>query len=204
MAFVDSYPGRRVPVLAPTTWCSDGFPVSTTLNRNCGTSYPYPLTPHTPSSLTGRGTFQGTSLGPQWECNHNPDPKYYNGNNGLTLRTAIVTNDLYSVRNTLTNRILEPQSYATIELTINNMKPGDRSGLAMLRDSSAYVAIIDNGSTLRVSMVQGLNMDSNWNTASTGSEVAGINLPGDTSKFWLWASADIHSDSGRTAIFTVV
>lgn len=201
MAFVDSYPGGRVPVLAPITWGSDGFPAIATVNGGWGTSYPYPLTPHTLLSPTGKDTFQGTSLAPQWEWNHNPDPNYYSVNNGLTLRTAKVTNDLYAARNTLTHRILGPQSYATIELTINNMKPGDRSGLAMLRDSSAYIAVINNSGTLRVSMVQGLTMDSNWNTASTGSEVAGINLPSGTSKIWLRASADIHPGSGRTAAF---
>lgn len=201
MAFVDSYPGGRVPVLAPITWGSDGFPVITTVNGGWGTSYPYPLTPHTLSSPTGKDTFQGTSLGPQWEWNHNPDPNYYSVNNGLTLKTAKVTNDLYAARNTLTHRILGPQSYATIQLTINNMKPGDRSGLAMLRDSSAYVAVINNSGTLRVSMVQGLTMDSNWNTASTGNEVAGVNLPSGTSTIWLRASADIHPGSGRTAVF---
>jgi beta-xylosidase len=26
MAFVDNYPGGRIPVLAPVTWGSDGFP----------------------------------------------------------------------------------------------------------------------------------------------------------------------------------
>lgn len=201
MAFVDSYPGGRVPVLAPITWGSDGYPVIETVNGGWGTSYPYPLTPQVLASPTGADTFQGTTLGPQWEWNHNPDPNYYTVNNGLTLKTVTITNDLYAARNTLTHRILGPQSTATIELMISNMKPGDRTGLAMLRDSSAYVGIINNNGTLRVSMVQGLSMDSNWNTVSTGSEVAGVNLPGNTAKIWLRAFANIEPGSGRTATF---
>ncbi|KAH1339961.1 hypothetical protein KXV68_009536 [Aspergillus fumigatus] len=201
MAFVDSYPGGRVPVLAPITWGSDGFPVITTVNGGWGAQYPYPLTPRPLSSPTGKDTFQGTTLGPQWEWNHNPDPTYYSVNNGLTLKTATVTTDLYAARNTLTHRILGPDSTATIELTISNMKPGDRSGIAMLRDSSAYVAVINNNGAFRVSMVAGLTMDANWNTLSTGSEVAGVNLSGSPSKIWLRAYANIQPGSGRTASF---
>lgn len=29
MAFIDAYPGGRIPVLAPVTWGSDGFPAVT-------------------------------------------------------------------------------------------------------------------------------------------------------------------------------
>lgn len=202
MAFVDSYPGGRVPVLAPITFGSDGFPVITTVNGGWGTSYPYPMTPQVLASPTGTDTFQGTSLGPQWEWNHNPDSSSYSINNGLTLRTATVTNDLYAARNTLTHRILGPQSYAIIDLTIGNMHSGDCSGLAMLRDSSAYVAVINNGGTFRVSMVEGLTMDSGWNTLSTGHEVSGLNLPSGTSKIWLRAAANIQPGSGRTATFS--
>ncbi|RHZ68344.1 hypothetical protein CDV55_106613 [Aspergillus turcosus] len=201
MAFVDSYPGGRVPVLAPITWGSDGFPAITTVNGGWGTQYPYPLTPHTLTPPTGKDTFQGTTLGPHWEWNHNPDPSYYSVNNGLTLKAATVTTDLYAARNTLTHRILGPDSTATIELTISNMKPGDRSGLAMLRDSSAYVAVINNNGAFRLSMVAGLTMDANWNTLSTGSEVAGVNLSGSPSKIWLRAYANIQPGSGRTASF---
>ena len=202
MAFVDAYPGGRVPVLAPITWGSDGFPQVTTVNGGWGTSYPYPMTPQISSSPTGTDTFRGTSLGPQWEWNHNPDTNSFTVNNGLTLRTATKTNDLYSARNTLTHRILGPQSYATVELSIGSMLSGDRSGLAMLRDSSAYVAVVNNGGTFRVSMVSGLTMDSNWNTQSTGQEVAGTNLPAGTSKIWLRAAANIQPGSGRTATFS--
>ena len=44
------------------------------------------------------------------------------GGSGLNLRTATVTNDLYSARNTLTHRIQGPTSTATIELDYSAMK----------------------------------------------------------------------------------
>ena len=42
MAFEDLYPGGRIPVLAPVTWSSDGWPSVTLVNKAWGNSYPYP------------------------------------------------------------------------------------------------------------------------------------------------------------------
>jgi beta-xylosidase len=74
MAFVDAYPGGRVPVLAPITWTADGWPVLQLVNGAWGTSYPPPNLPPPPRAVkppTGTDTF--TTMGPEWEWNHNPD-----------------------------------------------------------------------------------------------------------------------------------
>jgi cell division protein FtsI/penicillin-binding protein 2 len=52
-----------------------------------------------------------------------------------------VTDDLYAARDTLTHRILGPTSTATIVMNDAGMKDGDRAGLAMFRDSSAWVGV---------------------------------------------------------------
>jgi beta-xylosidase len=78
LAFVDSDPGGRVPVLAPISWTSDGWPRITTANGAWGTSYPFPnLTSRPVKPVTGVDTFHGTTLGPQWEWNHDPDTSKY-------------------------------------------------------------------------------------------------------------------------------
>ncbi|KAJ3030597.1 hypothetical protein HDV00_008842 [Rhizophlyctis rosea] len=200
MAFVDSYPGGRVPVLAPITWGSDGFPTITTVNGAWGSSYSYPLSQHTLPAHTGTDTFSGTALSPQWEWNHNPDTTLFSVNNGLNLNTATVTGDLYSARNTLTHRILGPTSSATIYLSYSNMKDGDRAGLALLRDTSAWIGIQNTGGAFRISFWTGLTMDTNWNTASAGSETASATLNGGTG-VWLRVHADIRPGSGRVGTF---
>jgi beta-xylosidase len=203
MSFVDSYPGGRVPALAPITWTSDGWPRIQTVNGAWGTSYPRPNLPPPPrpvKPLTGTDTFTGTTLGPQWEWNHNPDNTKWAVNNGLRLQTATVTNDLYSARNTLTHRIQGPTSTATITLDLSGMRDGDRTGLAMLRDSSAWIGVKRDGGRNRVVMVNNLTMDSNWNTTNTGSEVASANFTG--SRIWLRANADIRPGTGRQARFS--
>jgi beta-xylosidase len=200
MAFQDAYPGGRVPVLAPITW-QNNWPVITTVNGAWGSQYPAPNIPKSSKTVrpaTGTDTF--SSLGPDWEWNHNPDTSKYSVGNGLKLSTATVTTDLYNARNTLTRRILGPSSTATIELNYSSMADGDRAGLAMLRDTSAWIGVKRDGSSYRLIMQNGLTMGTNWVTSSTGSEVASAAISGG--RVWLRVNANIRPGSGRQATFS--
>ncbi|KAG8701717.1 hypothetical protein FRC09_005174 [Ceratobasidium sp. 395] len=200
MAFIDAYPGGRIPVLAPVTWGSDGFPAVTLVNGKWGDSYTDPATAHPVPSLTGVDYFTGSALGPQWEWNHNPDTTKFFVGAGLVLKAATVTTDLYQARNTLSHRILGPISTATIKLSYGSMKDGDRAGLVLLRDVSAWVGVRRDSGAYTVAMVSGLTMDTNWNTNSTGSAVASASISGGT--IWLRATADIRPSGPRTVNFS--
>ncbi|MBO9555889.1 family 43 glycosylhydrolase [Cellulomonas sp.] len=202
MAFVDAYPGGRVPALAPISWSADGWPTVQTVNGGWGATYPKPniTTTKTVASMIGPDTFAGPTLGPRWEWNHNPDTSKFTVSNGLRLQTATVTNDLYNARNTLTHRIQGPSSTATIELDYSTMRDGDRAGLAMLRDSSAWIGVRRDNGVTRVSMTNGLTMDGSWNTTGTGTEAASASVSGG--RIWLRATADIRPGSGRQATFS--
>jgi beta-xylosidase len=203
MSFVDAYPGGRVPALAPITWTSDGWPTIQTVNGAWGATYPKPNIPasgRTVKPMIGTDTFTTTTLGPQWEWNHNPDNTRWSAGSGLRLQTATVTNDLYAARNTLTHRIQGPTSTATVELDYSTMRDGDRAGLAMLRQSSAWVGVKRDNGANRVVMVNNLTMDGSWNTTGTGTEVAGTAVSGG--RIWLRVSADIRPGSGRQARFS--
>jgi beta-xylosidase len=200
MAFIDAYPGGRIPALAPITWTSDGWPELQLVDGAWGTSYPYPVTPREVEPLTGVDTFEGTALTPKWEWNHNPDTTRFTVDNGLTLQTATVTDDLYQARNTLTHRIQGPTSTATIELDVSGMTDGDRAGLAILRDASAWIGVTRDGGANRVVMVDGLTMDGDWNTTGTGTEQAGADLTGD--QVWLSVTADVTPGAPGTATFS--
>jgi hypothetical protein len=80
------------------------------------------------------------------------------------------------------------------------MANGDRAGLAMLRDSSAWIGIRKDNGTTRVSMTTGLTMNSSWATTGTGSEAAGATVSGG--RIWLRVAADIRPGAGRTATFS--
>ncbi|MFC4901683.1 family 43 glycosylhydrolase [Streptosporangium amethystogenes subsp. fukuiense] len=202
MSFVDAYPGGRVPALAPITWTGDGWPTIQTVNGGWGVNYPKPniQTSKTVRSMIGSETFTSSTLGHQWEWNHNPDNTRWSTGNGLRLQTATVTGDLYNARNTLTHRIQGPSSTATIELDYSQMANGDRSGLAMLRDQSAWIGLKRDNGTTRVVMTNGLTMNSSWQTTGTGTEAASANVSGG--RIWLRVNADIRPGSGRQARFS--
>ncbi|GID48684.1 xylosidase [Actinoplanes capillaceus] len=201
MAFTDAFPGGRVPTLAPITWSND-WPVLTTVNGRWGATYPKPNigTTRTVQPMIGPDMFTSATLGHRWEWNHNPDTSRFSVGNGLRLSTATVTNDLYNARNTLTHRIQGPASTATIDLDHSSMANGDRAGLAMLRDSSAWIGVRKDNGVTRVSMTNGLTMNSNWATTGTGTEAAGATVTGG--RIWLRVTADIRPGSGRTATFS--
>ena len=203
LAFVDAYPGGRVPALAPVPWGPDDWPTLQTVDGAWAATYPYPDVPRPPATVrppAGTDSFTTAALGPDWEWNHNPDDTRWSTGNGLTLRTATVTDDLYAARNTLTHRILGPTSTATIRLDYSTMADGDRAGLAMLRDSSAWIGVRRDGEAYRVSMTTDLTMDGDWNTTGTGSEVAAAEVVGGA--IWLRVRADVRPAGDRQARFS--
>ncbi|EOD43516.1 putative xylosidase glycosyl hydrolase protein [Neofusicoccum parvum UCRNP2] len=203
MSFIDAYPGGRMPVLAPITWDDEGWPSVTLVNGAWGQTYPSPdvlAAPATVEPPTGIDTFSGSALSHQWEWNHNPDNTKWSLDGGLRLQTATVTDDLYAARNTLTHRILGPASTGTIVLDFSSMADGDRAGLSLFRDQSAWIGIVkDNGAT-KIAMWDDITMDADWNTNSTGSEVASADISG--SRVWLRLAADIAPAGTKQGVFS--
>ncbi|HEY6877892.1 MAG TPA: glycoside hydrolase 43 family protein [Polyangiales bacterium] len=196
IGFNDAYPGGRIPVMIPVSW-NDGWPSVQLVNGKFGGSYPFPDLPCGADKVAPRNTpesFMKPKLGPEWEWNHNPDDSKWSAGDGLTLKTATVTNDLYAARNTLTRRIEGPVSIATMELDSSGMQNGDVAGLAALRDRSAWIGVKKSGGATRIVMTTGIDMNTSWQTTSTGTEVASAELRGD--KVWLRVEANIRTDSG--------
>lgn len=141
---------------------------------------------------TGLDSFQGTSLSNEWEWNHNPDNNAWSLNNGLQLRTATVTNDLFSARNTLTRRIPGPKSAGTFRIDVSGLKDGDRAGAVLFRDIAAYIGVHKTGNTASLVMVDKVNLGTNWVTSSTGTVAAtGPTLAANVKEVWLKIKADI-------------
>jgi beta-xylosidase len=197
VGFNDSYPAGRIPVMAPITW-EDGWPVLTRVDGEWGASYPFPNLPcgsNRVSAPPNPETFAEPALGHEWEWNHNPDNTKWTSGDGLVLGTATVTDDLYAARNTLTRRMPGPTPTATIELDYSTMQNGDVAGIAALRDVSAWIGVKkgSDGAT-RVVMTNGVNLDSSWNTSSTGTEVGSAAVSGG--KIWLRVEANVRTDGG--------
>lgn len=196
-AFVDAYPGGRIPMLAPITWDEDGWPVLVTdEDGGWGREYPMPVeTNKTVAPLTSTDTFQGGRLSPHWEWNHNPDNSKWNlTDRGLVLKTATVTDDLYSARNTLTRRNLGPFSSGTFHIDVSNMADGDRAGAVLLRDHSGYVGVWKDGNGTTIVHVDDMQLtatSTTWETTSNGTvEVTGPVLASNDA--WFRIAVDVR------------
>ncbi|KAF7375198.1 Xylosidase glycosyl [Mycena sanguinolenta] len=201
MSFTDAYPGGRIPILAPITWGSDGFPALTTVNGAWGASFPYPAVQTTVTPMTGTDTFAGTALGPMWEWNHNPDTTSFTVNDGLTLRTATVTDDLYAARNTLTRRIHGPIGTGTVVIDFTNMADGDRVGLAAFRHVTAWIGVLRDGNTYSVGFTNNITQSEvDWSTTSIGTTVASV--PIAVKKIWLRVVVNVAPETSQTAVFS--
>ncbi|KAJ7291912.1 glycosyl hydrolase [Mycena rebaudengoi] len=199
MGFSWSYPNGRIPCLVPVTWSTDSWPVPTLSNGQVAASYPNTLVQHADvNNLTGVDRFAGTSLGVQWEWNHDPDTTNFTVSNGLTLRTASITTDWYRARNTLTHRQLGPISTATIKMNFSGMKAGDRAGLGLFRDVSAYIGVWRSGSAFMVHMVNNITMNFSWVTTNEGTTAASAVVTGTTVWFRVISNS---STAGNLATF---
>ncbi|THY99151.1 Arabinanase/levansucrase/invertase, partial [Aureobasidium pullulans] len=199
LSFIDAYPGGRSPALAPFVFDSQGWP-SLKATNGFAIENPYPVIPVPVKSATGTDTFSSGKLGPRWEWNHNPDTSKFSfaAGGGLVLKTASVTKDLYHAKNTLTHRILGPDSTATIQLDISQMTSTDQAGLSLFRDNSAYIGI-RNGVVI---LQRDITMGAAWNTLSTGRLETSASLPAKTTNVWLRLHADIKPAGTHQGVFS--
>jgi beta-xylosidase len=203
VGFLDAYPGGRIPVAAPLTWTSDGWPELVKDGSSFGKSYAMPVqTSSTVPPPVGTDDFKGSALSHEWEWNHNPDSskfKLLGGPGGLQLQAATITNDLFTARNTLTHRIIGPKSSGTFKIDISQMKDGDRAGAVLFRDIAAYVGIHKESSSAKLVFVNKLSLDTNWKTNATGTVAAtGPTFDVGVTDIWLRIQSDITPAFGTS------
>ncbi|KAK3901710.1 arabinoxylan hydrolase [Staphylotrichum tortipilum] len=215
VAFMDAYPGGRIPVIAPVKWDAAGWPtVVTDAQGGWGKTYDMPVL--TDKKLVEEGSvgvdeFKGDGLSHHWEWNHNPDGGKWGllegQDGGLVLKTATVTGDLFAARNTLTRRIAGPKSRGTFRLDVSGMGDGDRAGAVLFRDRAGYIGVWKQGGEVKVVFVNDLRLtEGTWTTASTGTMAATGPVVTNTKDIWLRIEADItpafNTNTERTTTFS--
>ena len=140
----------RFPNLLPVTW-EEGWPIVN------GGKKPYvsfvDRNPRPASAdksvkrLPTTDTFGSSSLGMQWEWNHNPVATAWSLTerpNWLRLKTASITQELHQAQGMLTQRIFaDPERYSTgtIRLDVRKLKEGDRAGICIFQDPYAMLCV---------------------------------------------------------------
>ncbi len=147
----------RTTFLSPVTW-QDGWPYFG-LPGNLGRSPRTWVKPAVgvdspPTAAYERNDdFTGPTLLPIWQWNHAPaDAKWSLTEKPGALRLHTLPAEHFLVaRNTLTQRVIGPESSATVVLDGSGLQPGDIAGLALLNMPCAWIGIArtETGRVLR-------------------------------------------------------
>lgn len=140
----------RTTFLSPVTW-KDGWPFFG-IEGNLGRSPHTWFKPKVDSGELSRAPYQrnddftSAKLASAWQWNHNPvNNKWQSGAGVLKLHTMLAKDFLWA-KNTLTQRGIGPESYATVELNGENLHDGDIAGLGLMNIPYAWVGILRKGS----------------------------------------------------------
>jgi beta-xylosidase len=212
MAFMDGFPGGRIPILAPITFDPAGWP---TVKVDNSASTPMwqreyaavvnhrHIKPYKTCFRTH--CFDKKELEHCWEWNHNPDNSRWRLEEGrLLLVTGTITDNLYLATNTLTHRTIGPKSMATFCVDTVGLIDGDRASVSMFRNQSAYIGIHKDAGVSRLVYVDDLRTSPisiptgwsnghpvalDWSVDSNGAMKAETSLT--HKRVWLRIKADI-------------
>lgn len=140
----------RTTFLSPVTW-QDGWPyfgLPGNLGRSPRTWVKPAVAVHVPPTATyeRNDDFSGSKLLPVWQWNHAPvNSKWSLTEKPGTLRLHTLPAEHFLVaRNSLTQRVIGPESSATVVLDGAGLQPGDIAGLALLNMPCAWIGIVRN------------------------------------------------------------
>lgn len=182
----------RVTALSPVTW-QDGWPyfgLPGNLRRTPRTW----LKPNTGFTSAPRAPFQhsddfsGPELANAWQWNHVPvDTRWSLAERPGYLRLhALPAPSFWLARNSLTQRGVGPESYATTRLELSGMQPGDRAGLALLNLPYAWIGVLRDE--------YGLHLQ--WYNQQEQKQ---IRMALEQETIWLRAHGNFDTDTGRLA-----
>ncbi|MGN6363165.1 glycoside hydrolase family 43 protein [Asticcacaulis taihuensis] len=141
---VDAGAIGRVTQISPVFW-QDDWPVWGTpaAPNRVPLSSPLPLPPHPELQLATSDGFDDTTLGVQWQWNHNPDDARWSLQErpGFMRLKATRADALWTARNTLTQKGFGPASHAVVKLDISHLQTGDRCGAGTLGKYSAQATV---------------------------------------------------------------
>ena len=92
--------------------------------------------------------FNGKTLKPIWQWNHNPEEKLWSLKGGKLRIQAQPAEQLMWARNTLTQRVIGPKSTTTVELYTKGMKDGDVCGLGNINVPCSWIGLVKEGNAL--------------------------------------------------------
>ena len=145
----------RLTYLSPVTW-KDGWPyfgVEGNLGRSPRTWFKpdtgVEVEPHAPYERDD--DFSAGRLKPVWQWNHIPVDGKWKLAKGMLRLQSLPAKSFMFAKNTLTQRVVGPESTVTVELEADGLKKGDVAGLALLNTPYYWIGMVktDGGYVLR-------------------------------------------------------
>ena len=133
----------RCPMLMPCTW-KDGWPMLGDENGKVPERMQKPVQGQPVKGITRSDDFKSDKLGMQWQWNHNPIDEAWSLTDRrgyLRLKTNVVSETIYTARNTITQRMEGPQSTASVLIDLSGMKEGDVAGFSAFNSDSAVLGV---------------------------------------------------------------
>lgn len=159
----------RIVYLEPVHW-EDDWPIIGERTAEGGqpvATYALPVAGHADdASPQTSDEFQGGTLGPQWEWNHNPDNSHWSlkEHRGFLRLHALPAASLVSARNTLTQVLQGPAMQVTTRLVVTGMRDGQKAGLAVFGRQPSWIGVVQRQGRRTVTF------------AAAGQETAGQGL----------------------------
>ena len=166
---------------APRTWFKPGFVSVATESQQ--------TKPHAP--YVRSDNFDGKQLGRIWQWNHNPEEKMWSLKGGKLRLNSMPAEQLMWARNTLTQRVIGPNSVTTVELNVKGLKDGDVAGLGNINVPCSWIGVVKKGNTLTLRCFEQLTND---------TVDASVSLP--NGKIWLRSIGDYDNDQAQYAYST--
>ncbi len=146
----------RMPRIGPVFWEND-WPVFGTASARdqIAASYPKPILGKTIKQPASSDDFSASTLGLQWQWNHNPDDTKWSlaeRAGYLRLRPTQSTG-FWTARNSLTQKAQGPQSSGVVKLDVSNLQAGDNVGFGTLGKVNGRIYVtVDSGGNRTLGM----------------------------------------------------
>ncbi len=140
----DSGSVGRMTRIGPVFWENDWPVFGTTSRRNViASTYTKPIQGEPVMQPPTSDDFDSSTLGLQWQWNHNPDNTRWSLTErpGWLRLKATQADGFWTARNTLTQKGQGPWSRGEVKFDLQNLEPGDICGFGTLGKYSAYIAV---------------------------------------------------------------
>ena len=193
MIFQDRSGVGRVMTLVPCRW-EQGWPLLGDSLGRVPEVMDKPVQGYTDGRIAGSDTFDGPTLGLDWQWNHNPVDTAWSLSERpgwLRLKTSRLSENLFVAPNTISQRLEGPGCEAAVRMDVSQMREGDVAGLSVFQSDAALLAIEKTVTGWElVGSRQSVKMEAKDHRVTGVQREDDMRVPLDSPLVWLRLQAD--------------